>query len=182
MCRYGTSTASWICVYTEIEVDGATVTIVPCTGKSTLPGSRLEGGTAYLHSRLTESPATIGRRFCPPCTLVDVGGIRRGLGSEVADAVSKFCRLSWNRTKHHYLAGHPGSVISIEDAIGSYFVARALGRRYFWPAADWSRPLALFKTRHAVGDSTLRESCRGSMKIKSRGNSINPEAGCRTML
>ena len=53
--------------------------------------------------------------------------VRSLLGAMLADAISQFCRISWNQAKHQYSNGYPKSVISVEDAIGSYFVVRALG-------------------------------------------------------
>ena len=53
----------------------------------------------------------------------------------LADAISQFCRISWNQAKHQYSDGDPKSVISVEDAIGSYFVVRALGAKVLVVAA-----------------------------------------------
>ena len=55
--------------------------------------------------------------------------VRSFLGAMLADAISQFCRISWNQAKHQYADGYPKSVISVQDAIGSYFVVRALGAR-----------------------------------------------------
>ena len=55
--------------------------------------------------------------------------VRSLLDEKLADAIGQFCRVSWNQAKHQYAYGYPKSVISVEDAIGSYFVARALGAK-----------------------------------------------------
>ena len=53
--------------------------------------------------------------------------VRSLLGATLVDAISQFCRISWNQAKHQYSNSIPMSIISVEDAIGGYFVARALG-------------------------------------------------------
>ena len=53
--------------------------------------------------------------------------VRLLLGEKLTKAIKRFCQISWNQAKHQYSSGYPKSVISVEDAIGSYFVARALG-------------------------------------------------------
>ena len=65
----------------------------------------------------------------PLGSLLNRGPVRSLLGPTLADANAQFCRSSWNQAKHQYSDGYPKSVISVEDAIGSYFVARALGAR-----------------------------------------------------
>ena len=63
----------------------------------------------------------------PLGSLANRGHVRSLLGPMLADAINQFCRISWNQAKHRYSDGYPNSVISVEDAIGSYFVVRALG-------------------------------------------------------
>ncbi len=63
----------------------------------------------------------------PLGSLANQGYIRSLLGATLADSISEFCHISWNQAKHLYSDGYPKSVISVEDAIGSYFVVRALG-------------------------------------------------------
>ena len=55
--------------------------------------------------------------------------VRSLLVEKLPDAISQFCRISWNQAKHQYAYGYPKSVISDENAIGGYFVARALGAK-----------------------------------------------------
>ena len=71
---------------------------------------------------------------CPPRyynhplgSLVRKRPVRSLLAATLTDAIAQFCQISWNRAKHQYSDGYPKSVISVEDAIGSYFAARALG-------------------------------------------------------
>ena len=61
--------------------------------------------------------------------LVRATSVRSYLGAALTDSISQFCDISWNKAKHRYLDGSPTSVITVEDALGSYFVARALGAR-----------------------------------------------------
>ncbi len=61
--------------------------------------------------------------------LANSSHVRLLLGPMLADAISQFSRISWNQAKHQYSDGYPRSVISVEDAIGSYFVVRALGAK-----------------------------------------------------
>ncbi len=63
----------------------------------------------------------------PLGALVKVKPIRLRIGEPLATAITEFSQISWNQAKHQYSDGSPTSVISVEDAIGSYFVARALG-------------------------------------------------------
>lgn len=65
----------------------------------------------------------------PLGSLATRGRVRSILGAMLADAISQFCLISWNQAKHQYSGGYPKSVISVEDAIGSYFVVRALGAK-----------------------------------------------------
>ncbi len=72
-----------------------------------------------------------GRHYshAPLGSLVNRGHVRSLLGATLAEPISQFCRISWNQAKHQFSVGYPKSVISVEDAIGSYFVVRALGAR-----------------------------------------------------
>jgi len=55
--------------------------------------------------------------------------IKSQLRDALAQDILRFCSISWNQAKHRYRDGLPKSVISVEDAIVSYFVARILGAK-----------------------------------------------------
>ena len=51
---------------------------------------------------------------------------KRSLGSDLVEAINQYLP-SWNAAKHDYDGGGPESLITLDDAIRNYFVARALG-------------------------------------------------------
>ena len=65
----------------------------------------------------------------PLGAMVRASSVRSCLGAALSDSISQFCDISWNKAKHQHLDGHPTSIITVEDAIGSYFAARALGAK-----------------------------------------------------
>ena len=87
----------------------------------------------------------------PLGTLARKHEVRSLLGTTLSAATSEYCSVSWNEAKHNYSGGGPRSVITLEDAIGCYFVARALGAKVLTAAG---RIEALTK---AIQDAKDRE-------------------------
>lgn len=62
----------------------------------------------------------------PLGTLIRLPIVEKRIGSELCDGISQYVP-SWNAAKHDYEGRGPESVITLEDAIRNYFVARSLG-------------------------------------------------------
>ena len=69
----------------------------------------------------------IGRnRRVPLGVLVNNSRVKKRLGPDLVGAINQYTP-SWNVAKHDYEGGGPQSVITLDDAIRNYFVARSLG-------------------------------------------------------
>lgn len=62
----------------------------------------------------------------PLGTLIRLPIVEKRIRSELCDGISQYVP-SWNVAKHDYEGRGPESVITLEDAIRNYFVARSLG-------------------------------------------------------
>lgn len=69
-----------------------------------------------------------GRIYCrrPLGSLAKHKYVRSLLGLPLADSICTYSGML-NQAKHEYSSGSPASLISVEDAFGRYFAARALG-------------------------------------------------------
>ena len=85
----------------------------------------------------------------PLGALVRASSVRSCLSAVLSHSISQFCDISWNKAKHQYTDGRPTSIITVEDAKGSYFAARVLGARVLEVAA---RLEALTKAIEAARD------------------------------
>ena len=97
-------------------------------------GAHLEGCVKELHG-VTQVNQTMSLRslpgFWPLGKLVKRSPwVRQRLGKLLCDDIVQFCRLAWNPAKHEYRNnGSPDPMIPFADAVGYYFLARALGAK-----------------------------------------------------
>ena len=68
-----------------------------------------------------------GFGFLPLGRLVQTSGVKKRLGKSLCDILAWFCQRYWNPAKHDYPSGSPDPMITLADAVGCYFLARALG-------------------------------------------------------
>jgi hypothetical protein len=80
----------------------------------------------HVQECLEEFCETMNLKTCTPLGRC-VNNNRSQIGEPLASHILKYNSLSWNRAKHVWHTGLPESVISWDDALVCYFIARYLG-------------------------------------------------------